>query len=231
MTWFTPTPYITASICLDLLWVHAAQNRPTKASGAAPIHPNSRSDPSFLIWSFNQSLFLVPTSFLIYIYQSSILKFYAVWFHLLLKMHPQYQAHNFLSLHHAKRVSKTSVFHFSSQPICFRVALGKHFLKDRLQRCLLISSAMIIKSCFCRSLWDYQSLKRKFSSFSCSNIYSPPLHLRLSFSSRWWHPGQLHFRMHFLFKCQEGPLIQGKKPSWISMGNAAQMLITVYHSS
>lgn len=134
------------------------------------------------------------------------MKFYAVWFHLLLKMHPQYQAHHFLSLHHAKRVSKTSLFHFSSQPIYFQVALGKHFLKDRLQRCLLISSAMIIKSWFCRSLWDYQSLKRKFSSFSCSNIYSPPLHLRLSFTSRRWHPGQLHFHMHFLFKCQEGPL-------------------------
>lgn len=133
-------------------------------------------------------------------------------------MHPQYQAHHFLSLHHAKRVSKTSVFHFSSQPICFQVALGKHFLKDRLQRCPLISSAMIIKSCFCRSLWDYQCLKRKFSSFSCSYIYSPPLHLRLSFTSRWWHPGQLHFHMHFLFKCQEGPFIQGKKPSWISAG-------------
>jgi len=158
---------------------------PIKLAGTAPIHPSCRSDPSFPLWFFNQPFFLVPTSFLIYIYLSSILIFYAVWFRLLLKMHLQHEAHHFLSLHHAKRVSKASVFHFSSQPICFQVALGKHFLKDRLQRCLLISSAMIIKSCFCRSLRDYQSLKRKISSFSCSNIYSPPFHLKLLLTSRW----------------------------------------------
>lgn len=151
--------------------------------------------------------------------------------HLLLKMHLQYPAHHFLSFHHAKRVSKTSLFHFSSQPICFQVALGKHFLRDRLQRCLLISSAMIIKSCFCRSLRDYQSLKRKFSSFSCSNIYSPPFHLKLSFTSRWWHPGQLHFPKHLLSECQEGLLIQGRNSSWLSKGRVTQMIITVHHSS
>lgn len=159
------------------------------------------------------------------------MNFYVVWFHLLLKMHLRYQANHYLSLHHAKRVSKTSVFHFSSQPICFQVAPGKHFLKDRLQRRLLISSAMIIKSCFCRSLRDYQSLKRKFSSFSCGNIYSPPFHFKLCFTSRWWHPGQLHFHTHFLLKSQEGPLIRGQNPVWLSKGNVTQMLLTAHHSS
>lgn len=90
---------------------------------------------------------------------------------------------------------------------------------------------MIIKSCFCGSLRDYQSLKRKFSSFSRSNIYSPPFLLKLSLTWRWGHPGQPHFHAHCPCTCQEGTTMWGQNPSRLSEGSVTQMLIAAHHSS
>lgn len=106
VTWWSPQEMVAfENAALDLLYPNptckllvyfqATQCSSAEAGRAAPVQPSCRPDPPFPLWFFTQPLFLLPASFPIHIYQASILNFYAVCFHLLLKMHLRYQAHHF----------------------------------------------------------------------------------------------------------------------------------------